>query len=75
MNAVIRLEGLTRGRIRANGIDLGGYALRIPGERMARNIEVPEGAIPHSILAERKEVELEIFDEGGADPSKVVVRI
>ena len=75
MNAVIRLEGLTRGRIRANGIDLGGYALRIPGERMARNIEVPEVAIPHSILAERKEVELEIFDEGGADPSKVVVRI
>ena len=61
-NAVIRLEGLTRGRIRANGIDLGGYALRIPGERMARNIEVPEVAIPHSILAERKEVELEIFD-------------
>ena len=75
MNAVIRLEGLTRGRIRANGIDLGGYALRVPGERMARNIEVPEVTIPHSILAERDEVELEIFDEGGADPSKVVVRI
>ena len=73
--AVIRLDGLTRGRIRANGTDLGGYALRVPGERMARNVVVPEVAIPASILAERTEIELEIFDEGGADPSKVVVRI
>lgn len=73
--AVIRLDGLTRGRIRANGTDLGGYALRVPGERMARNVVVPEVTIPASILAERTEVELEIFDEDGADPSKVVVRI
>tara|TARA_B100001059_G_C17287236_1_gene311022 strand:+ start:90 stop:368 length:279 start_codon:yes stop_codon:yes gene_type:complete len=72
--ATIRLDGLTRGRVRVNGVDLGGYALRAPGERIARNSEVPEVSIPGSLLAEGERLELEIFDEGGADPSKVVVR-
>lgn len=74
-NPVVRLEGMSRGRIRANGTDLGGYALRVPGQRTTRNVTVPEVTIPVSILAGCNEVELEIFDEGGADPSKVVVRI
>ena len=73
--ASVRLEGLTRGRVRVNGVELGGYALRVPGERTARNVTAPELAIPDSILADRDEIELEIFDEAGADPSKVVVRI
>ena len=62
-------------RSRVNGVELGGYALRVPGERTARNVTAPELAIPDSILADRDEIELEIFDEAGADPSKVVVRI
>ena len=72
--ATVRLDGLTRGRVRVNGVDLGGYALRAPGERITRNSEVPELAIPGSLFAEGGRIELEIFDEGGADPSKVVVR-
>ena len=73
--ASVRLEGLIRGRVRVNGVELGGYALRVPGERTARNVTAPELAIPDSILADHDEIELEIFDEAGADPSKVVVRI
>lgn len=72
--ATIRLEGLTRGRIRVNGVDLGGYALRAPGERLTRKTVVPEISVPGSILADEPGIEVEIFDEGGADPSKVVVR-
>ncbi len=72
--AIIRLEGLTRGRIRVNGVDLGGYALRAPGERLTRKTVVPEISVPGSILADEQGIEVEIFDEGGADPSKVVVR-
>ncbi|MCP4797847.1 MAG: hypothetical protein GY885_16975 [Phycisphaeraceae bacterium] len=69
----LRVEGVTRGRIRMNGFDLGGYALREPGGRTTRGANSVELPIPAVVLAANGPIELLFFDEAGAEPSKVTV--
>ena len=69
----LRIEGVTRGRIRMNGFDLGGYALREPGGRTTRGANSVELPIPAVALAADGPIELLFFDEAGAEPSKVTV--
>jgi hypothetical protein len=69
----LRIEGVTRGRIRMNGFDLGGYALREPGGRTTRGANSVELPIPAVVLAADGPIELLFFDEAGAEPSKVTV--
>ena len=69
----LRVEGVTRGRIRMNGFDLGGYALREPGGRTTRGANSVELPIPAVVLAADGPIELLFFDEAGAEPSKVTV--
>lgn len=69
----LRVEGVTRGRVRMNGFDLGGYALREPGGRTTRGANSVELPIPAVALAADGPIELLFFDEAGAEPSKVTV--
>lgn len=69
----LRVEGVTRGRIRMNGFDLGGYALREPGGRTTRGANSVELPIPAVALAADGPIELLFFDEAGVEPSKVTV--
>ena len=69
----LRVEGVTRGRIRMNGFDLGGYALREPGGRTIRGATSVELPIPAVALHANGPIELLFFDEAGAEPSKVTV--
>jgi hypothetical protein len=69
----LRLEGVTRGRAKVNGIDLGGYALREPGGRTARGAASIELPIPANAFLGEGPIELLLFDEAGADPSRVTI--
>ena len=69
----LRLEGVTRGRAKVNGIDLGGYALREPGGRTARGTASIELLIPANAFLGEGPIELLLFDEAGADPSRVTI--
>jgi hypothetical protein len=56
-----------------NGIDLGGYALREPGGRTARGAASIELPIPANAFLGEGPIELLLFDEAGADPSRVTI--
>ena len=69
----LRLEGVTRGRVKMNGIDLGGYALCEPGGRTARGTASIELPVPADAFLGEGPIELLLFDEAGADPSRATV--
>lgn len=69
----LRLEGVTRGRVKVNGIELGGYALREPGGRTTRGTASIELPIPANAFLGEGPIELLLFDEAGADPSRVTI--
>lgn len=71
--AVLELDGLVRGRVQVNGVDLGGYDLREPGARAGGHSPLAMW-IPESILSLGDRIVVDIFDEAGADPAKVAVR-
>ena len=71
----LRLEGVTRGRVKVNGIELGGYALREPGGRTARGTASIELPIPANAFLGEGPIELLLFDEAGADPSRVTIEL
>ena len=70
----VRLEGLTRGRIRVNGVDLGGYANDDRPSKGRRRPQPTEVVVPGSVIALHDRLTLEIFDERGSDPKDVAVR-
>ena len=72
--AVLELDGLVRGRVRVNDVDLGGYDLREPGGRVAPGSGGARMAIPARLVSGVESIVIDIFDESGADPAKVAVR-
>ncbi len=72
--AVLELDGLVRGRVRVNDVDLGGYDLREPGSRGATGSAGATMSIPARLVSGGGSIVVDIFDESGADPSKVAVR-
>jgi hypothetical protein len=72
--AVLELDGLVRGRVRVNDVDLGGYDLRDPGGRAATGVGMASMSIPARLVSGAKSLVVDIFDESGADPAKVGVR-
>ena len=72
--AVLELDGLVRGRVRVNDVDLGGYDLREPGSRPATGSAGATMSIPARLVSGGGSIVVYIFDESGADPSKVAVR-
>jgi hypothetical protein len=72
--AVLELDGLVRGRVRVNDVDLGGYDLREPGGRAVAGGGGASISIPARLVSGVPSIVVDIFDESGADPAKVGVR-
>ena len=70
----VRMDGLSRGRIRVNGIDLGGYSNDIRPARGRSRPLTSEVAVPPSVVARDSRMTIEIFDERGFNPENVAVR-
>ena len=70
----VRLEGLTQGRIRVNGVDLGGYSNAISRKKGQGRPLPTEVAVPSSVTMREDRLTIEIFDERGANPENVAVR-
>lgn len=72
--AVLELDGLVRGRVRVNDVELGGYDLRDPGGRSVAGSAGNAMSIPSRLISRSGSIVVDIFDESGADPAKVAVR-